>query len=142
MDPVIRWVDPLANGSIWRMGQNKSRLTLLGWATKSPRLITLFAVKESTETRELSPHFVAVIQELKSSDHVNSRRDESFSRTILDLILADRLLQPKDQDAHHQLILTAEVPIEVKLRDPDGSGYDELRVDQRAGGLGSGIWTK
>jgi len=43
-----------------------------------------------------------------------------LSHTVLDLILVDRLQHLEDKDAFHQLILSAEVPVSVKIKADDG----------------------
>lgn len=54
------------------------------------------------------------------------RSDEALSRTVLDLILIDRLRHLEDKDAYHQLLLSAEVPVTVKVKDIDVDSGDEL----------------
>jgi hypothetical protein len=44
-----------------------------------------------------------------------------LSRTVLDLILYDRLRHLEDKDAFHQLILSAEVPVSVNIEDEFGN---------------------
>ena len=44
-----------------------------------------------------------------------------MSRTVLDLILYDRLRHLEDKDAFHQLILSAEVPVSVNIKDEFGN---------------------
>ena len=39
-----------------------------------------------------------MIEHLRDSDYVNERSDESFSRTIIDLIILERLRIVKDKD--------------------------------------------
>lgn len=57
------------------------------------------------------------MNQLKFNEYIQyNRPNESLSRTILDLILVDRLNQLKDEGAYNQLLLTAEVPMQVKIR--------------------------
>ena len=44
------------------------------------------------------------------------RRHESFSRTVLDLIVVDRLRQLEDKDAFHRLQVSAEVPVSIRAQ--------------------------
>lgn len=44
------------------------------------------------------------------------RRDEPFSRTVLDLIVVDRLRQLEDKDTFHRLQVSAEVPISIRAQ--------------------------
>ncbi|KAL9120533.1 MAG: hypothetical protein Q9187_002908, partial [Circinaria calcarea] len=75
---------------------------------------------EIDTTKSLSPHFAAVVKTLKSSRYILARHDESLSRTILDLILVDRLNQLEDKDTYHHLLVSAEVPVSIKVKDIDG----------------------
>jgi len=53
-----------------------------------------------------------------------------LSRTILDLILVDRLRHLEDKDAFRRLLLSAEVPLSVKIQDIDGKlGLIKGRAD-------------
>lgn len=62
-----------------------------------------------------------VIKDLKSSDYVSVRHDESFCRTVLDLIIMDRLRHLEDRDAHHRLQVSAEVPVSIRIKDVYGN---------------------
>ena len=66
-------------------------------------------------------HKASVIKDLKSSDYVSVRHDESFCRTVLDLIIMDRLRHLEDRDAHHRLQVSAEVPVSIRIRDVYGN---------------------
>ena len=61
-----------------------------------------------------------MIDDLRSNNYILDRTDESFSRTILDLILVDRLNNLQDKDAYHQLLLCAEVALSIKAVDGFG----------------------
>ena len=65
-----------------------------------------------------------MIKDLKSSDYTSVRHDESFCRTVLDLIIIDRLRQLEDRDAHHRLQVSAEVPVAIRVKDIYGN--DEI----------------
>ena len=62
-----------------------------------------------------------VIKDIKSSDYVSARQDESFCRTVLDLIIIDRLRYLEDRDAHHRLQVSAEVPVSIRIKDVYGN---------------------
>jgi len=62
-----------------------------------------------------------VIKDLKSSDYVSVRHDESFCRIVLDLIIMDRLRHLEDRDAHHRLQVSAEVPVSIRIKDIYGN---------------------
>ena len=66
---------------------------------------------------EANIHKASVINDLKCSDYVSVRRNESFCRTILDLIIHDRLRHLEDRDAHHHLQISAEVPVSIHTKD-------------------------
>ena len=61
-----------------------------------------------------------MISDLRSNKYILDRTDENFSRTILDLILVDRLNNLQDKDAYHKLLLSAEVSVSVKVDDEFG----------------------
>jgi hypothetical protein len=56
-----------------------------------------------------------------------------LSRTILDLILVDRLRHLEDKDAFHRLILSAEVPVSVKIKIDDKPELANGRADWALG---------
>lgn len=58
-----------------------------------------------------------MIKDQLQSPYTRNRYDEALPRTILDLILIDRLRSLQDKDAYHQLCLSAEVPVSIKTRD-------------------------
>ena len=66
-------------------------------------------------------HIASVIKDLKSSDYVSVRHDESFCRTVLDLIIMDRLRHLEDRDVHHRLQVSAEVPVSIRITDVYGN---------------------
>ena len=61
-----------------------------------------------------------VIEDLKTNRYVCSRTDEAITRTILDLVLVDRLNQLEDMGVSCRLLLSAEVPVSVKYVDEHG----------------------
>ena len=73
----------------------------------------------SGEGKEVSlkPHIEQTIHDIKQSRYVRARRDESFCRTIIDLILLDRLEHLEDEEAHRQLHLSAEIPVYITAKD-------------------------
>lgn len=75
---------------------------------------------------QLTNFIAAVAKDIKSSDYIGLRFDEALSRTVLDLILIDRLRRLEDKDAYHQLLLSAEVPVAVRVKDIEVDGGDEL----------------
>lgn len=66
-------------------------------------------------------HKASVIKELKTSDYISVRRDESFCRTVLDLIIIDRLRHLEDRDTFHRLKLCAEVPVSIRMKGTYGN---------------------
>lgn len=63
----------------------------------------------------------SVIKDIKSSPYIAVRADEAISRTIIDLIMIDRLRNLQDKDAYHQLHVSAEVAMSVRVQDQFGS---------------------
>ena len=70
-----------------------------------------------------------MIKDLKSSDYVSVRHDESFCRTVLDLIIMDRLRQLEDRDVFNRLQVSTEVPVAICVKDIYGN--DEM-INRRA----------
>ena len=62
-----------------------------------------------------------MIKDLKSSDYISVRHDESFCRIVLDLIIMDRLRQLEDRDVHYRLQVSAEVPVAIRVKDIYGN---------------------
>ena len=62
-----------------------------------------------------------MIQDIKTNAYVKTRQDESFCRTVLDLIMIDRLRELKDKDAFFRLQISAEVAISVQATDTYGN---------------------
>ena len=79
----------------------------------------------------------SVVKDLKSSDYASARHDESFCRTILDLIIIDRLRHLEDKDAHHRLQVSAEVPMSIQIKDLYGN--KEIIKGRADWALGYGI---
>ena len=82
-------------------------------------------------------HKASVIKDLKTSSYVSSRYDESFCRTVLDLIIMDRLRQLEDRDAYHRLQVSAKVPVSIRVKNI--YGVDELIKGRADWALGYGI---
>lgn len=78
----------------------------------------------------------AVIEDLFHSEYVGVRQDEAFCRTIIDLIILDRLKNLKDHSAAHRLQVSAEVPISIRTKDVYGD--DELIRGRADWALGYG----
>ena len=78
-----------------------------------------------------------MIKDLKTSDYVSTRQDESFCRTILDLLIVDRLRHLEDRDAHHRLQVSAEVPISIRVKDVYGN--DEIVKGRTDWAMGYGV---
>ncbi|MCJ1396251.1 Molybdopterin synthase catalytic subunit [Xylographa bjoerkii] len=99
---------------------------LLGVDYKEDNSSYVFNLKTEhlQEPGKLSEHFASVIKDLKSSDYVSARHDESFCRTVLDLIIIDRLSHLEDRDAYHRLQVSAEVPVSIRVKDTYGN--DEI----------------
>jgi hypothetical protein len=68
----------------------------------------------------MNPLFDGAIKELHTNKYVGTRYDESLARTVLDLILVDRLQHLDDEDTYRQLRLSAEVPVSLPICDDDG----------------------
>lgn len=62
-----------------------------------------------------------MIHGLKSTDYVSATCDDSFCRTVLDLIIIDRLRHLKDRHAHDRLQISAEVPVSIRIKDTYGN---------------------
>ena len=62
-----------------------------------------------------------MIKDLKSSDYISVRHDESFCRTVLDLVSMDRLRQLEDRDVHYRLQVSTEVPVAIRVKDIYGN---------------------
>lgn len=82
------------------------------------------------------PVSAAVIDELSHSEYVGVRQDEAFCRTIIDLIILDRLKHLEDHSAAHRLQVSAEVPVSVRIRDVYGN--DQLVRGRADWALGYG----
>ncbi len=82
-------------------------------------------------------HKASVIKDLKTSDYVSVRHDESFCRTVLDLIIVDRLRHLEDRDTHHRLKVSAEVPVSIRIKDIYGN--NEIIKGRADWALGYGI---
>ena len=82
-------------------------------------------------------HRASVIKDLKCSDYVSVRHDESFCRAVLDLIIVDRLRHLEDRDAHHHLKVSAEVPVSIRIKDIYGN--NEIVKGRADWALGYGI---
>jgi len=65
--------------------------------------------------KSLHPLIDGVIELLHTSKYVGTRYDESLARTVLDLLLVDRLHHLEDEDTFRQLRLSAEVPVSVPI---------------------------
>lgn len=59
----------------------------------------------------------SVIKDIKTSEYVSTRHDEAFCRTVLDLIIMDRLRHLEDKDSHRCLQVSAEVPVSIRVKD-------------------------
>ena len=78
-----------------------------------------------------------MIKDLKTSDYVSTRQDESFARTILDLLMVDRLRHLEDKDAFNRLQVSAEVPVSIRVKDVYGN--EEVVKGRADWALGYGI---
>lgn len=58
-----------------------------------------------------------MIKDLKGSDYASVRHDESFRRTVLDLIIIDHLRHLKDRNAHYRLQVSTNVPVSTCVED-------------------------
>ena len=58
----------------------------------------LLGLRSRLETPKLSYHFALVIQGMQDSEYVSIRSDESIARTVLDLMIVDRLRYVQDKD--------------------------------------------
>ncbi len=61
-----------------------------------------------------------MIEDLKTNDYVGTRSDEFLSRTVLDLVLVNRLRHLEEKDTFHRLLLSAEAPVSVDTKDKFG----------------------
>ena len=77
----------------------------------NPIRYNLIALTVSIET---------VIHDLKTTGYINRTRNEDISRTILNLIILDRLNKLEDRESFKQLRLNAEVPLTVNGTDNRG----------------------
>ena len=78
-----------------------------------------------------------MIKDLKSSDYVSVRHDDSFCRTVLDIIIMDRLRHLEDRDTHHRLQVSAEVPVSAHIKNVYGN--NEIVKGRADWALGYGI---
>lgn len=58
-----------------------------------------------------------MIKDIKNSEYVSKRHDEAFCRTVLDLVIIDRLRHLEDKDSHRRLQVSAEVPVSIRVKD-------------------------
>lgn len=77
-----------------------------------------------------------MIKDIKTSEYASARHDESFCRTVLDLVIMDRLRHLKDKDVHRRLKVSAEVPISICIKDIYGN--DEMLKGRADWALGYG----
>lgn len=61
-----------------------------------------------------------MIKHIKNSEYVRARKNEAFCRTVLDLIIIDRLLHLEDTESYRRLQLSAEVPVSIRVTDMNG----------------------
>ena len=57
---------------------------------------------------------------MKRNKVIRHRNEEAMTRTVIDLIMVDRLSHLANKDAYESLLLPAEVPISIKVTEPDG----------------------
>ena len=82
----------------------------LGAAYKPNSVNFIFELmKNEQKAPKINPYFAAVIQNLKRNEYLSSHTNEAITRTILDLILVDRLNQLKDINSFCRVLLSAEV---------------------------------
>lgn len=67
------------------------------------------------------------------SPYIPDRTNESFSRTIIDLILLDRLNALRDETSHRKLLLGAEVTIAIQVMDNGKPTVVQGRADWAIG---------
>lgn len=60
-----------------------------------------------------------MIKDLKT--YISIRHHESFCRTVLDLIIMDRLRHSEGKDSRHWLQISAEVPVSIRIKDVYGN---------------------
>jgi len=71
----------------------------------------LFLKDTSGDTKALDPKFAYVLKKFQTSRYTQSRPAEALSRTILDIILLDRLESLQDQHGQYLLQLDPDVNI-------------------------------
>ena len=79
----------------------------------------------------------AVINDLVNCEHLGARQGEAFCRTLIDLIVLDRLKKLKDHGAARRLHVSAEVPVSVHAK--DAYGNDQLVRGRANWALGYGV---
>ncbi|MCJ1377783.1 hypothetical protein MMC17_000879 [Xylographa soralifera] len=84
------------------------------------------------QNKQLSDNFAFVI-----NHYVSTRRDELFSRTVLDLIIIDRLNHLADRDAYNRLRVSAEVPVSIRIQNIYGN--DEVMKGRADWALSYGV---
>lgn len=58
-----------------------------------------------------------MIKDIKNSEYVCNRQDEAFCRTVLDLVIADRLQHLEGKDSYRRLQVSAEIPVSIRIKD-------------------------
>jgi len=79
------------------------------------RAYTFTLKNTSGDAKALDPKFAYVLEKFQTSPYTQSRPVEALSRTILDIILLDRLENLQDQHGHYLLQLNPEVNISVTI---------------------------
>lgn len=62
-----------------------------------------------------------MVKDLKTGAYVSVRHDESFCWTVRDLTIMDRLRYLEDNDSHHPLQVSVEVPASIRIQDIYGN---------------------
>lgn len=65
-----------------------------------------------------------MIKDLQNSSYVSIGHHDSFCRTVLNLIVIDRLRHLEDRGAHHRPLISADVPVTHLIK--DDSGHDKI----------------
>jgi hypothetical protein len=76
---------------------------------------------------------VSAIAEIKKSRYFLTMHQEPRTRTLVDILLCDRLSALRDEAANRQLHVATEVPLQAKVLDDFGGGYISGRADWTLG---------
>lgn len=81
-----------------------------------------FDTEQLQESPELYENFAALVKDLlRTGNYVTVQNHESFGKTVLDLVILDRLPHLGDKDPFERLQVSSHVPVSIRIRDTYGN---------------------